>query len=301
MPNPAERRSFSKETMKTFRDAMATHGFGFIDSSVDSTGKLGEEVSLNTDWVGLFQSSIHHHSKFRQDEIDQRIENTLAMVKRKNITVLLVILDIEDAYVYSRIKFFADTKYGIHTVHAVATKMMTKKDPNSSPQYMANLALKFNLKLGGVNHTLPKERLSFLQQGKTMVVGMDVVHPSPGQINAGPSIAAVVASIDQDLAQWPASLRTQQRGFKGATELVQKDLLEQMVIERLRLWQTKHSSLPERILVYRDGVSESQYEQVLDTEVPAFYAAYSKLSKASIKVAFIVSGSLSITYLFQQC
>ncbi|KAL8793144.1 MAG: hypothetical protein Q9195_004256 [Heterodermia aff. obscurata] len=280
MGKPEERRTASKKTMDNFRNVMRTHGLTIQDYTGPGGGV---EVNLNDNW----------------DDIDQRIENTLAMAKRNGIRVLLVILDREDTYAYSRIKFFADTKYGIHTVHAVATKMMTDKNPDSSPQYLANLALKFNLKLGGVNHTLPDDRLSFLQQGKTMVVGMDVVHPSPGPIKGGPSIVAVVASIDKDLAQWPASLRTQQRESKGATELVQEGLLEQMVIERLRLWQMKNGgSLPERILVYRDGVSESQYEQVVHTEIPTFYSAYAKLSKASVEVAFIVVGKRHHTRFF---
>ena len=33
IPNPAELRSFSKETTRPFPGAMATCGFGFIDSS----------------------------------------------------------------------------------------------------------------------------------------------------------------------------------------------------------------------------------------------------------------------------
>jgi len=39
---------------------------------------------------------------------------------------------------------------------------------------------------------------------------------------------------------------------------------------RLTLWQ-KHNNrqLPENILVYRDGVSEGEYELVRDLEVPA--------------------------------
>ena len=60
-----------------------------------------------------------------------------------------------------------------------------------------------------------------------MDVGMDVAHLSPRQNKARPSIVAVVASINKDLAQWSASLRTQRRESKGATGLVQKDLLEQ--------------------------------------------------------------------------
>ena len=168
---------------------------------------------------------------------------------------------------------------------------MLKKGPIPSPQYIANLALKFNLKLGGVNHSLPPDRLGFLQKGNTMVMGIDVTHPSPGQIKEGPSIAAVVASIDKHLAQWPCSLRTQRREFKGADEVVKPPQLGPMVSERLDLWmQNNKGNLPERILVYRDGVSESQYEEILRTEVPVIQAECVKKGSNSTLVAFVVVG-----------
>ena len=42
-----------------------------------------------------------------------------------------------------------------------------------------------------------------------MVVGIDVTHPSPGSSSNAPSVAAIVASIDSTLAQWPTELRIQ--------------------------------------------------------------------------------------------
>ena len=37
-----------------------------------------------------------------------------------------------------------------------------------------------------------------------------MTHPSPGSLKGTPSIAGVVASIDADFAQYPASLRLQE-------------------------------------------------------------------------------------------
>ena len=44
----------------------------------------------------------------------------------------------------------------------------------------------------------------------TMLVGIDVTHPGPGSVKGTPSIAAVVASIDQNYAQYPASMELQE-------------------------------------------------------------------------------------------
>lgn len=47
-----------------------------------------------------------------------------------------------------------------------------------------------------------------------------------------------------------------------------------MVIGRLELWQKRNKGqLPQNILIYRDGVSEGQYEMVLKDELPSVQAA----------------------------
>ena len=153
--------------------------------------------------------------------------------------------------------------------------------------YCANVALKFNLKNGGVNQSLPDDKLGILKDGKTMVVGIDVTHPSPGSIEGVPSIAGVVASIDKKYAQWPASIRPN----PSRKEMV--DNLDQMIIERLHLWSKKNNgTLPNKVLVYRDGVSEGQYETVLSEELPAFQKAFEKLygKKPHPKISIIIVG-----------
>ena len=128
--------------------------------------------------------------------------------------------------------------------------------------YYANIALKFNLKTGGANHQLPDSKLGFLAQKTTMLVGIDVTHPSPGSMVGTPSIAGVVASVDDKFAQWPASIRCQE----SRKEMVED--LQIMMRDRLNLWSTRNNGrLPDKILVYRDGVSEGQYKTVLSQEL----------------------------------
>jgi len=125
----------------------------------------------------------------------------------------------------------------------------------------ANIALKFNLKCGGVNQLLPAQKLGFLAQGKTMIVGIDVTHPAPKSLEGTPSIAGVVASVDGMYGQWPGSIRCQE----SRKEMVQD--LDIVMKERLDLWKEKNKRLPERLLIYRDGVSEGQYQTVLTDEL----------------------------------
>lgn len=85
-----------------------------------------------------------------------------------------------------------------------------------------------------------------------MVVGYDVTHPAPGSNKNAPSIAAMVASIDKELAQWPADV------YKNTARQEMVDALGSMCKSRLELWRKENGSLPENILIYRDGVSEGQ-------------------------------------------
>ena len=192
---------------------------------------------------------------------DPRIESTLKSVPSdpRQPGLALVILPKPDTLLYNHIKQVGDVKLGVHTVCVLGPKFA-----NAETQYFANVALKFNLKLGGINQTLDKPHFGIINEDNTMVVGVDVTHPSPGSASNAPSVAGMVASIDANLGQWPADLRIQESRKEMVSEL------DSMLRSRLNLWKTmgKHKVFPDNILVYRDGVSEGQYATVLETELP---------------------------------
>nr|OQO17912.1 hypothetical protein B0A51_15797 [Rachicladosporium sp. CCFEE 5018] len=229
-----------------------------------------------------------------RDANDKILIEIFEFQKKKGCNMLFIVLAKVDKWLYARIKVFGDTKYGIHTICAVGSKLQKGKNQG---MYMGNLALKFNIKGGGVNHTVPGAMIAPMDE-KTMLMGIDVTHPSPGSSAGAPSIACVVASEDHFLCQWPGSIRKQ----KGKQEMVGEERrdgdmvngLVEMVIERLRHWQKKHSNaLPAKIIVYRDGVSEGQYALVLEKELPSFETAFKQLYGAQQKwpkMAIIVVG-----------
>lgn len=119
-----------------------------------------------------------------------------------------------------------------------------------------------NIKNGGINHVLRDEQLGFIVKGDTMVIGIDVTHPSPGSGVNALSVAAMVASSDEYLAQWPAEIRIN----PARQEKVER--LRSMLRAHLIYWKEKHGFFPEKLLTYRDGVSDGQYQMVLDEELP---------------------------------
>ncbi|KAM0813930.1 hypothetical protein AB5N19_13932 [Seiridium cardinale] len=174
------------------------------------------------------------------------------------LDLLFVVLSSDNSPAYNRIKKCGDQRHGIATVCMVGKKMATKGD-----QYYKNVAPKVNLKLRGTNQAVRPASLPLISEGKTMIVGLDVTHPSTASRATAPSVAAMVANIDACLGQWPATLSIQDTARQ---EMVTD--LKAMLKSRLDLWRSNNTARPENILVYRDGVSEGQFQLVVEQELP---------------------------------
>ncbi|KZT22267.1 argonaute-like protein [Neolentinus lepideus HHB14362 ss-1] len=195
------------------------------------------------------------------------IQGVLRSIKQKP-NLVLVILSSGDKHIYSGLKHLCDVYLDLATVCVHSSKIR-----KSQVQYFANVALKVNMKLGGVNHTVTSDTgTRFLKQEPTMLVGMDVTHPGFGSVLGTPSIAAVVASVEPMFGQFPCSLRIQESRKEMITNL--KD----MMVERLEAFKKRNNTLPRRVLVYRDGVSEGQFAIVVNDELPKIRDAFKKLS-----------------------
>ena len=179
------------------------------------------------------------------DDIDKALTEHLKKAANEGVQILLVVLPSKSKKIYNRVKFLADIKYGVHTICVLKEKI------GKGAAFWANIALKFNAKLGGVNHTIPSQDLGFLWKEASMVLGIGVAHPSVDSIDGAPSIAAVVGSVDQNFAHWPASLQTN----PSKEEMVLR--LADMVEERLRAFWKRNKVLPKNILIYRDGKSSN--------------------------------------------
>ena len=244
---------------------------GPTKDAISAMAKLKEDEGIQISLGNLNRALLNAGLTVQPPEHNKPVEiggpqdarllaSVLEAIKGK-LAILLIILPEKNAILYNGIKQLADVVYGIPTVCVVRKKFIGCK-----VDYSTNVALKFNLKLGGTNHVLydpwvaTGKRVAIISENKTMVVGIDVTHPAPGSAN--PSIAAMVASTDASLAHWTAELRVQ---IPTRHEMV--TLLGDMLRSRLEIWQSHHhGTYPENILVYRDGVSESQYEQVLNDE-----------------------------------
>ncbi|TEB35972.1 stem cell self-renewal protein Piwi [Coprinellus micaceus] len=108
------------------------------------------------------------------------------------------------------------------------------------------------------------QRISQLKN-PTMIVGLDIGHASPGLRE--PSVVGLVYSIDQRGVKYSAFTALQEPRQESIVELrpMFKAALKDFVI---------HSgTLPRNVVVFRDGVSEGEYERVRKVEVKAIHDA----------------------------
>ncbi|KAJ7594394.1 argonaute-like protein [Mycena floridula] len=199
------------------------------------------------------------------------IRTALQTVKTKP-SFIFVVLSNGDKHIYSGLKHLLDVFLDVGSTCVHSAKIRKER---GQLQYFANVALKVNMKLGGVNHTISGAEL--LLKKRTMLVGIDVTHPGVGTVQFTPSVAAVVASIDSTFAQFHASLEIQESRKEMVTNL------DGMMVERLNRYLAVNKQLPQRILVYRDGVSEGQFPIVVDQEIPLIRKACRKFDSSTAK------------------
>ncbi|XP_077215045.1 protein argonaute 16-like [Tasmannia lanceolata] len=174
-------------------------------------------------------------------------------------------------------------------------------------QYLTNVLLKINSKLGGTNSLLAVEHspcIPLLNKTPTMILGMDVSHGSPGQSDI-PSVAAVVGSREWPLiSRYRASVRTQSPKVEMIDSLYKPlpngeddGIMRELLME---FYRTSNHQKPSQIIIFRDGVSESQFNQVLNIELEQIIKSINHLEENWLpKFTVIVAQKNHHTKLFQ--
>ncbi|KAF5194915.1 argonaute 1A [Thalictrum thalictroides] len=244
----------------------------------------------------------------RPDQVERslktRYQEALTKLHGQELDLLIVILPDNNGPLYGELKRICETDLGV-----VSQCCLTKHVFKMNKQYLANVALKINVKVGGRNTVLRdalSRRMPVVSDEPTIIFGADVTHPHPGE-DSSPSIAAVVASQD-----WPEV--TKYAGLVCAQahrqELI-NDLYKEwndpqkgtmtggMIKDLLRSFHKATGRKPSRIIFYRDGVSEGQFFQVLLHELDAIRKACASLEpNYQPRVTFVVVQKRHHTRLF---
>ncbi|KAK6921362.1 Protein argonaute, Mid domain [Dillenia turbinata] len=246
----------------------------------------------------------------RPDQVERALKARFhdAMTKLqprgKELDLLIVILPDVNGSLYGDLKRICETDLGL-----VSQCCLTKHVFKMSKQYLANVALKINVKVGGRNTVLVdalSRRIPLVSDRPTIIFGADVTHPHPGE-DSSPSIAAVVASQDwPEVTKYAGLVCAQahrqeliQDLYKTWQDPVRGTVSGGMIKELLISFRRATGQKPQRIIFYRDGVSEGQFYQVLLYELDAIRKACASLEpNYQPPVTFVVVQKRHHTRLF---
>ncbi|KAI0559656.1 Protein argonaute 1 (translation initiation factor eIF2C 1) [Gracilaria domingensis] len=203
------------------------------------------------------------------------------------MSLLVVIKERQDTMCYGAIKAAGDLEVGVVTQACLARNCSRRA--RNMDQYISKLILKINAKLGGINcyplgfevaqrGTVPDP--AFISN-PYIVLGADVSHPTGG----GPSVAALVGSVDAKAYQFAAAIHNQ----KGRQEIIGE--MGTMFRSVYRQWYERlgcrwHANA---IIMFRDGVSEGQFTEVMEREIHSIRKECSLISpEFKPKITYII-------------
>ncbi|XP_022250179.1 protein argonaute-4-like isoform X2 [Limulus polyphemus] len=189
-----------------------------------------------------------------------------------NVQLAVVVLSSTDSC-YPEIKNVGDTQVGLITQCVLDTTVMKK----CNPQSITNLLQKINAKMGGINSSIVKIDKPKIFSKPVIFIGADVTHPAPGD-KPETSVAAAVGSLDSHPSKYAGSVRVQfaKDERKRVVEIIQN--IKDMCKELLKaFYRNTKGKKPEKIIFYRDGVSEGQFSQVRDIELRQIREACTEL------------------------
>lgn len=139
------------------------------------------------------------------------IRAALEKAKSHNLHFVVLMLKRQDVPIYTSFKQLADREVGIHSVCLVKKDFYNKQGEyvhNNFVEYITNVMMKVNLKMGGINHCVANVE-KYLRKEDIMVLGADVIHSGPASFSGCPSIAAIVGSVDYTTGKCLGSARLQ--------------------------------------------------------------------------------------------
>ncbi|KNZ75349.1 Protein argonaute-3 [Termitomyces sp. J132] len=196
--------------------------------------------------------------------------------------IVIVILPARAPALRTRVKHWGDIITGTRTQCLCEEKVKRAND-----QYWGNVGLKLNARLGGHNSVTQSAVIDELMKEPFMIMGADVGHAGPGILK--PSVTSLVWSYDRFATQYAAFTGLQNPRVETIEGL--RDMFKRAVISF-----GMRNNPPGRIVFFRDGVSEGEFDHVLKVELGAMRAAIDdvwkekEVQRPKPKLTFIVVG-----------
>ncbi|XP_061585786.1 piwi-like protein 2 [Cololabis saira] len=210
-------------------------------------------VELRDDRTETYLKSIHSH---------------LASEPKMQLVVCIITGNRDD--LYSAIKKLCCVKTPIPSQ---AINVRTISQSQKLRSIAQKILLQVNSKLGGELWTVnvPLKNL--------MVIGVDVHHDTS---KSHQSVMGFVASVNSSLTRWYSRVT-----FQTPTEELINGFRVCFLAALQKYYEVNHN-LPEKIVVYRDGVSDSQLKMVEQYEIPQLIKCFDRFPSYEPKLVFII-------------
>eukprot|EP01032_Pedospumella_encystans_P026556 gene26556-30003_t len=278
------------------------------DVYLSTVEKLAREVETESVNLGIPMHLVDRCKVV--NSTTNELVNALEDLKSRGARIVVVVL--LDEHLYPGVKFFAD-RLCLPT-QCARNSIVTKTPPPRN--YAVSLLVKMNMKMGGTNHTLasrarsgaasvdadvfqrPPQSISWLFDEPTMVIGIDVNHSElRPDGSAQESVVAVVASMDGMLGQYCAHISS-----CNANREPVNSLYESFHALLTAFCARNNGEFPRNIIVYRDGVADSQFVSTLTSELSALQEAVESFNRSEDfgKISFVVCQKRHHTRFFHQ-
>lgn len=208
----------------------------------------------------------------------ERIYNEVGKQFQMSPDLIFYILPSKDMVTYERMKKSMDVRFAtlsqmVQSAHVIKCQA----------QYCSNVAMKVNAKLGGYTSKLTNSPNFF--PAPTMMIGVDVSHGSFGQTGQmQASLAAMTMSMDKDCISYAATCQTNGYRVEVLTKNTIRDVFRPMVLR----WCQRNKVSPVNVFYFRDGVSEGEFQKVLDQEIDEVRKCINEIGRTQCKLTVIV-------------
>ncbi|XP_044863624.1 piwi-like protein 2 isoform X2 [Mauremys mutica] len=230
------------------------------------SGPIGMQLNQPA-WVELKDDRIETYAR--------TIKSILGTEGKMQMVVCIITGTRDD--LYGAIKKLCCVQSPVPSQVINARTIMTQ--PNKLRSIAQKILLQINCKLGGElwGVDIPLKQL--------MVIGMDVYHdPSRGMR----SVVGFTASTNHALSKWYSRVVFQMPHQEIA------DSLKLCLVGALQKFYEVNHCLPEKIAVYRDGVSDTQLNTVVSYEIPQLQQCFEAFENYHPKmVVFVVQKKIS--------
>ncbi|KAJ1400737.1 Ribonuclease H-like superfamily [Sesbania bispinosa] len=209
---------------------------------------------------------IEEDSRFRHDPAHVRVDKMYEILKAKMpknppIQLLLCILpERKNSAIYGPWKRRNLVDEGVATQCIAPTKI--------NDRYITNVLLKINAKLGGMNFSLGY--IPQVSKEPTWILGMAVSHGSPGRSDVPHLLLRAAVGTQSSKVEMIASL------FKPVSDIEDEGIIRELLMD---FYITSGKRKPENIIIFRNGVSETQFNQVLNIELDEIIKACKHLDE----------------------